>query len=447
MTIHFPIDPRTVIQLPRFILIASAASLLLVACTTSPTATKGSVAGSREAASSSAPQPTKMTDALQASRTTIGAQTSSSVVQPDSGVQTTVQNKSVANEIAFQLPKPTGPFAVGVTDLQRASMIAYYPAKPNTGFGRRAYASSGLLETYGAKKEDFSALTPYAKFAATPIRDADPRPVVILAPGGGSFIELSTSLAEDLASNGYVVIALQTDAASESGRSFSFDATPTGTVSAEDTALYGQLGDLARRAQIEDAISLLDDPVTAKLLGPIDTSRIAVGGHSLAGSTAFDAGLENKRIAAVFTLDGALFGKGGREEPRVPALALFTDEFKFGKALPDDGGVPEAAENIKAVKKSYEFVATSTKIVSVGLLEATHYAVTDLPFIIEGLAEPFRTTARQQEGETSDPASTTTTNAIMLRFISAALAPSPKAITAETLVKGLPKTTARPFEN
>jgi hypothetical protein len=99
------------------------------------------------------------------------------------------------------------------------------------------------------------------------------------------------------------------------------------------------------------------------------------------------------------------------------------------------------------VKQSYEFVARSTKIVSVGLLEATHYAVTDLPFIIEGLAEPFRTTARQQEGETSDPASTTTTNAIMLRFINAALAPSPKAVTAETLVKGLPKTTARPFEN
>jgi dienelactone hydrolase len=426
--------------MPRFIsiLIPAAASLLLVACTSSTTATKGSVAASRDAAPSSAPQPTKATDTPQAPTTTVG--------ELGAGVQTTVQNKSAADEIAFQLPKPTGRFAVGVTDVQRASMIAYYPAEPNTGFGRRTYASSGLLETYGAKKEDFSAVTPYAKLGATPLRDGNPRPVVILAPGGGSFIELSTSLAEDLASNGYVVIAIQTDAASESGRGVSFDATAAGAVSPEDKALYGQLGDLARRAQITDAIGLLSDPVTAKLVGPIDASRVAVGGHSLAGSTAFDAGIDDTRIAAVFTLDGALFGRGGREEPRVPALALFTDEFKFGKALPSDGGVPEVAENIEAVKRSYDFVARSTKIVSVGLLETTHFDVTDLPFIIDGLAEPIRTTVRQEAGK-SDPASTTTTNAIVLRFISAALAPSPRAETAEVLVSGLLKTTAKPFGN
>jgi dienelactone hydrolase len=432
--------------MPRFIVTALAASLLLVACTPSTTATKGSVAASQDVAPSSVPQPTTTTDTSEAPRTTIRNQTNSSIMQPDTAVETAAQNKSTATETAFQLPRPTGPFAVGVTDLQRASMIAYYPANLNTGFGRRIYASAGLLETYGAKKEDFAAITPYAKTAATPIRDGAPRPVVILAPGGGSFIELSTSLAEDLASNGYVVIALQTDAASESGSSFSFDAAPTGTMSPDDQAFYGQLGDLARRAQIHDAIDLLDDPLTAKLVGPIDASRVAVGGHSLAGSTAFDAGLDDTRIAAVFTLDGALFGKGGREEPRVPALALFTDEFKFGKALPSDGGVPEAAENIKAVKRSYEFVARSTTIVSVGLLETTHYDVTDLPFVIGGLAEPFRTEARRATGK-SDPASTTTTNAIVLRFMNAALAPSPKAVTAEVLVRGLPKTTARPFGN
>jgi dienelactone hydrolase len=419
--------------MPRLILMSTAAALLLGACSSSTTATKGSTAASRDAASSSASQPTKATDTPQAPSTTVGDQTSSSVGQP-------------AAEVAFQLPKPTGRFAVGVIDMQRASMMAFYPAEPNTGFGRRTYASSGLLETYGAKKEDFSAITPYAKFGATPLRAGNPQPVVILAPGGGSFIELSTSLAEDLASNGYVVIAIQTDAASESGRGFSLETTSAGTLSPEDQALYGQLGDLARRAQIDDAIGLLDDPLTAKLLGPIDVSRVAVGGHSLAGSTAFDAGLDDTRIAAAFTLDGALFGKGGREEPRVPALALFTDEFKFGKALPSDGGVPEVAENIEAVKRSYDFVARSTKIVSVGLLEATHFDVTDLPFIIEGLAEPIRTTVRQEAGKI-DPASTTTTNAIVLRFINAALAPSPRAVTAEELVSGLPKTTAKPFGN
>jgi dienelactone hydrolase len=432
--------------MPRFILMSTAASFLFVACTSSTTATEGSSTTSRDAAPSSISPPTVATETPQAPGTTVGDQTNSSVGQPGSGTQTSVQNKSAADEVAFQLPKPTGRFAVGVIDLQRASMIGFYPAEPNTGFGRRTYASSGLLETYGAIQEDFSAITPHAKLGATPVRDGNPRPVVILAPGGGSFIELSTSLAEDLASNGYVVIAIQTDAASESGRSFSFDATASGRVSPEDQALYGQLGDLARRAQIDDAIGLLDDPLTAKLLGPIDAPRVAVGGHSLGGSTAFDAGLDDTRITAVFTLDGALFGKGGRDEPRVPALALFTDEFKFGKALPSDGGVPEVAENIEAVKRSYDFVAKSTKIVSVGLLEATHFDVTDLPFLIDGLAEPFRTTVRQEAGKI-DPASTTTTNAIVLRFINAALAPSPRVVTAEELVRNLPKTTARPFGN
>ena len=110
---------------------------------------------------------------------------------------------------------PDGPFGVGVVDLPLPNSIAYYPAKVSTGTGQHPYLDPKLLAGLGLPVETFSALTTTSRVGATPLPARFPRPVVVVAPGFGSIAALSTSLAEHLASHGYVVVAVQTDLAAE----------------------------------------------------------------------------------------------------------------------------------------------------------------------------------------------------------------------------------------
>jgi dienelactone hydrolase len=329
--------------------------------------------------------------------------------------------------------------AVGVVDLQRSSMVAYYPAVANTGHGPRSYASPALLGVYGVTAEEFAAITPAAQIFAEPQRDAGPHPVVILAPGGGSFIELSTSLAEDLASHGYVVITVQPDVAADGLMNIG-----DGNFSQTEFGLAAAAGDGMRQAQIDDAIELLSDPLTTDLVGPIDSSRIAVGGHSYAGSIAFDASLTDPRITSVFDLDGTLFGDAGATPVDVPSLVLMADMYTYSQEPPAGGWDPALADSLEALARCNEVLRTAPNTVVVGLLDADHYAVTDVPAIAEGLREPFRSTVLEGASDIGR-VGTTNTNTIVLRFLNAALAPEPRLATAAELVEGLPSTTADPL--
>ncbi len=113
---------------------------------------------------------------------------------------------SPANErgavAASVLPVPDGPFSVGVVDLPLPQAIAYFPAQANTGTGQHPYLDAELLASSGLPVEPFSALMTSARIGAVALAGNAPRPVVVLAPGFGSLIALSTSLAEHLASHG-----------------------------------------------------------------------------------------------------------------------------------------------------------------------------------------------------------------------------------------------------
>jgi predicted dienelactone hydrolase len=102
-------------------------------------------------------------------------------------------------------------------------------------------------------------------------------------------------LAEDLASSGYVVITVQPDVAADGLLNIG-----DGNYGEAEIALAVTVSDEMRRSQIDNAIDLLAEPVTTELVGSVDPARIAVGGHSYAGSTAFDASLSDPRITSVF---------------------------------------------------------------------------------------------------------------------------------------------------
>ncbi|GAA2283364.1 lipase [Streptomyces ruber] len=240
----------------------------------------------------------------------------------------------------LELPRPTGPFAVGRDTLHlvdtgrpdpwvpeagaRELMVSlYYPAR--AGQGRTApYMTTGearaFLEDRGLSgavpAETLSGARTHARPGAGPARGSFP--LVVLSPGFTLNRATLTSLAEDLASRGYVVAAV--DHAHESvGAAF-----PGGrllTCAACDQVPEGEYGTVARgRAQ---DVSFLLDRLTARRpvwrhAGMIDRTRIGMAGHSIGGAAAAAVMVDDRRVRAGLDLDGGLHdvvpaeGLGGR---------------------------------------------------------------------------------------------------------------------------------------
>jgi dienelactone hydrolase len=306
------------------------------------------------------------------------------------------------------LAAPDGPSAVGVVDLPMPNAVAYYPAKPNTGTGLHPYLAPldpKMLSSMGIPAP-FSALTTTSRVAAQPEVAKSPRPVVVLAPGFGSVIALCTSLAEHLASHGYVVVAVQTDLLAETAAMMPNDAQG-----------------VVRRKQIDAALSLIESTAFAKLVGPVDRTRIAVGGHSYAGSVAFNMSLHDARVSAVFDLDGLLFDEAAKVPTKVPSLVITSA-----------GGTSDNA----VLRK---IVGSGTNIVAVGLVGARHSDLTDAAAIGPMLRKAGLPTDLGSIG----PVATSNTSTIVRRFLDATMTNPRHLPTTASLIKGLPSTTATAF--
>ena len=307
------------------------------------------------------------------------------------------------------LGMPEGPNSVGVVDLPMPNSVAFYPAKVNTGAGQHTYLDSKLLGGLGVPIELFSKLTTTSRVGATPLPAASPRPVVVLAPGFGSMVALSTALAEHLASHGYVVVAVQTDMAAEAA-----------------AIMPNEARGAARTAQMVAAIDLVGSPGFARLVGPVDQHRIAVGGHSYAGSIAFNLSLHDQRVAAVFDLDGRLFGDAAATPTEVPSLVVTST------------GSGEASD-----RQLQEMVRRGAKTVAVGLRDSQHFDLTDAAAIggmLRNAGIPF-------ELGTIGAVATSDTSAIVQRFLDVSLDNKAHVPSPATLLAGLPSTTDRPFAN
>ena len=265
------------------------------------------------------------------------------------------------------LPDPTGAFQVGRrtfewTDTTRKdpygdgprklAVWVWYPVAKGTT-GRRVEYAPGLWGAMHLKSPvalfqgPFDSLRDHAldKAAVAPGRF----PVVVLMPGMGLSAPMYASLAEDLASHGYLVAGV------------------TPTHSANVTVLDGRTIESSKDANPENidphadllistwsADARFAGATVAKLFranveGAIGTSYI---GHSFGGATALEACRTDPRCAAAADLDGRQYGAVVQKGLRAPMLLLGADDSCItgtcGPDARDDGDREPALSLLKA---------------------------------------------------------------------------------------------------
>ncbi|MFC8718264.1 alpha/beta hydrolase family protein [Kitasatospora sp. NPDC057198] len=249
-------------------------------------------------------------------------------------------------------PAPSGPFAVGTRVVQwtdpgrpetftadpddRRTVVVqlWYPARqspPGTPRARylgrtgpEARTVAGALAA-GAGLPGFllddAAGARSLAVADAPVAGGTERfPVVLFSPGSGGARTQNTAWAQELASHGYLVAALDHpyDSAAvllEDGRTVRSATSSTGDRDADEKLAADWTA--VRAADLGFVLTRLeglDHDAADPLAGRLDTGRVAAAGHSMGGAAALQAARRDARITAVVDLDGFPHG------PAAPAL-------------------------------------------------------------------------------------------------------------------------------
>ena len=237
---------------------------------------------------------------------------------------------SAAAAVVPYLPRPTGHQPVGVTSLYlkdtsrpdpwvstvpyRELMVSvFYPATSGNGLTKQYMTpleSERNLEGQdisGLPLDILSTVRTNAVVDARPAGRPHSLPLVVLSPGWTQPRATLTALAEDLASHGYVVVAI--DHTYENRATTFPDGHVTDCVAC---AVDDQPGFWEKFAQVRSADTSF---VLDQLTGPhpkwrgsalIDPQRIGMTGHSAGGAVTIQAMLADPRIRAGADLDGSI---------------------------------------------------------------------------------------------------------------------------------------------
>lgn len=227
----------------------------------------------------------------------------------------------------LELPRPTGPFAVGrdtlhlvdksrkdpwVPSAKARELMAsvYYPSR-GTGGRPTAYTSTEEarlnLEAFevDVSPATWSATRTFARAGAKPAEGKFP--LVVLSPGFTAPRSSLTHLAEDLASRGYVVATV--DHAYESYAT----AFPGGrilTCAACEQTQDPASGKVIAEGRADDLSFVLDRLVGREAAwrhsGMIDARRIGMGGHSIGGAATIALMNTDRRVRAGMNMDGGI---------------------------------------------------------------------------------------------------------------------------------------------
>lgn len=309
-----------------------------------------------------------------------------------------------------ELPAPTGSFAVGraIYDWRDEMTVDTLAPAPGTKREVLAWIWYPAVATPASTTDDYipaqmrAAVPPAgfpfsfvyrdkAKVHAHSIRDANliasrqSFPVVILRGGLAAGVTSYTTLAEDLASHGYVVVGI--DAPYRTGVVVFPDGRVIRRTDQNDLEAYpdeevprvalkllaGWTSDIGfaldRLAQLNAS-----DP-SGRFTGRLDLNRIGVFGHSFGGAQAAQFCHDDARCKAAIDIDGAPFGSVIQEGMQKPFMFLLSRTGPSGGA--GDGSSDAEIRQVKAdVQSIYDRLPPTTRS-WIFLRGANHFLYSD----------------------------------------------------------------------
>jgi predicted dienelactone hydrolase len=258
------------------------------------------------------------------------------------------------------LPTPTGPYQVGIVDREivdqvrgrRLMVSIWYPAAQSgasallTNYPKEV--ADGLGKLSGVPGLAFQHLR-YFRLAASedvPLQVEDaPFPVLVFSHGLVGLRLQNSSTLQNLASWGYVVVALDhTDAAAVTvfpdgeARFYSLESFGIPSNVEPDKALVDERVFpvwVADQLFVYDIIETwaANDPMLA---GKLDVARIGSFGHSFGGATALEVCLIDTRCRAAVNIDGGLYGRIVTQPAVRPLLLMSSAESnQYADAIED----------------------------------------------------------------------------------------------------------------
>ncbi|MFC8527873.1 alpha/beta hydrolase family protein [Nocardia sp. NPDC057227] len=303
-----------------------------------------------------------------------------------------------------RLPPPDGAYPVGSTVLRWVDESRPEPATADPGDHRNVVVQAWYPAEFGSMPRQYLYLDGHGDLPATisgipsvllsryhlidthagadvPLADDRPRwPVILFSPGYGAPRAVYTGLLTELASRGFVVLAVDHPyqvAVTELADGTVAHGVPN---SGTDAEMAAQLA--VRTADLSFALDRIGT-ADSVLTGRIDTTRVAAAGHSFGGAAAASALAHDPRVIAAANIDGTLYGD--LPDQRLPGPYLLIDS--------DPALTGHSAAYVDGNRKLLGGVQGGGHHYTIGRTD--HLGFTDAPLF---LAPPVRTLAARWFG-------------------------------------------------
>ena len=316
----------------------------------------------------------------------------------------------------IELPALTGQFAVGRAIYDWRDDTNVDPVAPNPGTKREVLAWIWYPAGAGPSATTDDYLPAATRAAAGPapfpfrfvyrdaskvrphsMRNADMPtrrlfPVVIMRGGAAAEVSGYATLAEDLASHGYVVVGI--DAPYRTGIVVFPDRRVIRRTDENDLELYSdadrpRIAVKLMAAWNSDIAFALDrlaqlnaSDASGRFTGRFDMTRVGVFGHSFGGAQAAQFCHDDDRCKAAIDIDGRLFGSVIREGMQKPFMFLFSRRARADGVSPD----PDTRQVLADVQSLYDRLPSTTRQ-WLFIRGANHFTYSDHGVVLSGLLQ------------------------------------------------------------
>lgn len=284
----------------------------------------------------------------------------------------------------FDLPAPTGGYAVGVeyfhfvdksrrdpfldhTDQPREVLVKiYYPAVPDQSkpylpyFGGSRDLVRLFAAGYGLPEPLFYQLNLVKTHAQTGLTlpyQPDSFPVILVSHGAGTSVEVQTAQNEDLASHGYIVAAIDHPYVS------SATVFPDRIISHKDATTDFNVADPAEvitqimAEDVQFVVSQLDamnaGEIASIFHSRMNLEQLGVIGHSVGGAVAYNLALNDSRVKAAVNLDGVVYVTP--HDQAAPFLMLASDG-AHARAMQNGESLMKPLEDLSAEEQEMQMM-------------------------------------------------------------------------------------------